>query len=55
MSSCLWPLLCFLDEEEIEGIASDVMSDIRENIDWEIKRAINEVVENVIGEKSKDV
>lgn len=52
----MWPLLDFIGEEEGEkSFVPEIMDDIRHDIDWEIKRAINEVVTNVFGEKSKDV
>jgi hypothetical protein len=47
MSSCFFPLEDFVDDEgEIskEPITEEVMEEINSDIDWEIKRAVNEVV-----------
>jgi hypothetical protein len=43
----MWPLLDFVEEKEglsKEEIAKAVMEEMKEKIEWEIKRAIDEVV-----------
>lgn len=44
MSSCMFPLLDFVGEEDEEQITEEVMKEIKEDLDFEVKRAIDEVV-----------
>jgi len=54
MSTCMWPLLDLVGEED-ESITEIIMDEISENLDWEVKRAINEVVRKTIGDGSSNV
>lgn len=48
MSSCMWPLMDIVgDEEIVKSITDEVMDEIKDEVDWEIKRAIDEVVSDL--------
>ena len=42
----MWPLLDFVGEEE-ETFTQEILEDLKEDLDFEIKRAIDEVVGNL--------
>jgi hypothetical protein len=40
----MWPLLDFVGDDEISS-TKEILEDLKEDLDFEIKRAIDEVVE----------
>lgn len=44
MSSCMWPLLDFVGEEESEQMASDTLQEFLLEVDPELEKAIDEMV-----------